>query len=429
MINARIKELGDKKEGTWKEIANTINEEFNTSLTDNAVRKRYDSYKPENDLDTDLKEFKTIYGDGTIEARKIVNLNSKQKDNPEEVLKVLGYNPIEWEMISMTFSTWEQHTKMQETKQLCSVRFKIKPKRKGELSLEETVKLVKDVFKKEIKPLTIEPKDELIGLDPNKMMELGGVELHLGKLAWNGDAGQDYDQHIAQERFTKIIEETIDEQDKNQCDTLFICIGEDFFNSDNAFYTTTKGTPQPTTDIRWKKMFLIGLKLWSEAIKELEKHFNKINIQLSQGNHDSTTSFYLFIALEQAFANDKQIDFKRDLKETQCLVWGKCAIFTNHGDCDLKRLIKSIPAEFPKEWGDTIYRELHLHHLHKEVVVDDDSGMITRRLTSPTGTDEWHYSNRYIGASQRQQIFIWDKNEGLKSCRYITFDNKSLKKK
>ena len=33
------------------------------------------------------------------------------------------------------------------------------------------------------------------------------MELHLGKMAWSGDTGQDYDKNIAQERFYHILEE------------------------------------------------------------------------------------------------------------------------------------------------------------------------------------------------------------------------------
>ncbi|MBO7527152.1 MAG: hypothetical protein J6T74_04545, partial [Clostridia bacterium] len=110
--------------------------------------------------------------------------------------------------------------------------------------------------------------------------------------------------------------------------------------------------------------------------------------------------------------------------DVQCFIWGKCGIFFSHGDSNLKRLIKSIPAEFYEEWGKTTFRELHLGHLHKEVVVDDDSGIITRRVGSPTATDQWHYEERFIGATQKYQTFVWDKEKGLQNIKYINFDSK-----
>ena len=93
-------------------------------------------------------------------------------------------------------------------------------------------------------------------------------------------------------------------------------------------------------------------------------------------------------------------------------------IVYNHGD-NLTSTIKSIPAEFYEVWGKTIYRELHLGHLHKEVLVDDESGIITRRIGSPCATDGWHYQNRFVGATKKHQIFIWHKEYGLEDIYYI----------
>ena len=61
-----------------------------------------------------------------------------------------------------------------------------------------------------------------------------------------------------------------------------------------------------------------------------------------------------------------------------------------------------------------------------EVVVDDNSGMITRRVGSPTGTDAWHYQERFIGSIQKYQTFVWNKNTGLQNIKYINFNNRDM---
>ena len=253
-------------------------------------------------------------------------------------------------------------------------------------------------------------------------MEIPAIELHLGKMAWGGDTGQDYDKDIATGRFYHILEEICNIQEMEMCDRALVTIGNDFFNSDTVNATTTKGTPQ-TNDLRWKKMFLLGLKLYTEFLETLRGKFNKIDVRLCSGNHDKMSSFYLYLALQQYFRNDEKIGFSDNYKDYQCYQFGKCAIFFGHGDSNLKRIIQSIPAEFYREWGSSIFRELHLGHLHKEVVVDDESGMITRRIGSPTGTDQWHYEERFIGSTQKHQVFVWDANRGLKSIEYINFEN------
>ena len=223
------------------------------------------------------------------------------------------------------------------------------------------------------------------------------------------------------------MEEILKQQEIEKCSECLLTIGNDFFNSDTVNATTTKGTPQ-TNDLRWKKMFLIGLEMYKTALITLREKFNKVNVRLCSGNHDKMASFYLYMALSQFFIEDNIIEFSDNYKDVQCFIWGKNLIAFTHGDSNLKRLMKSIPIEFYKEWGQTVFRELHLGHLHKEVVVDDESGMITRRIGSPTATDQWHYEERFLGATQKAQTFVWDKEKGLLNIKYINFESKKKQK-
>lgn len=424
-MNEQIIELGNKiktNELTWEEAAKTFNKQFNLNLSSEALRKRYQRLVGVQKMH---KEEEIHNQDGSIEIEKRIWFDEDEIKSPETILKKFGYNPNEWELISWTFGKWEVALKDEKLNRICTtIRAKIKPK-VSEANLQEVIEVAKELIQKEIKPLDIKRQIKK-GLDENKLMEIPSIELHLGKMAWGGDTGQDYDKNIAQNRFYEIMCSILEIQEQEQCGNALITIGNDFFNSDTVNATTTKGTPQ-TNDLRWKKMFLIGLKLYTEFIETLRTKFNNIDIRLCSGNHDKMSSFYLYITLQQYFRNDTSITFSNDYKDYQCYQFGKCAIFFGHGDGNLKRIMHSIPAEFYKEWGSSYFRELHLGHLHKEVVVDDESGMITRRIGSPTGTDQWHYEERFIGATQKHQIFIWDKTKGLKSIEYINFDNSKKK--
>lgn len=431
-----INEIGEEvKKGnlTWKEATEIFNEKVGTDLSQEAFRSRYRKLqikkmkKTKEIIVNNLQEYETKFNDETIEAQKIVEYNKEIMGDKNKLLKYLGYDPSVWEFVYFTISTWEQHTKEQNTKQLYAVKYKIKPIIKQGLTLEEAIEIAKQEFKKKIKPIKLPKQVENKELDDEKMLEIPGIELHLGKMAWNGDTGQDYDKNIAQERFYKILEEIVNQQEQEKCGKCLLCIGNDFFNSDTVNATTTKGTPQ-TNDLRWKKMFLMGLQMYKDMILTLRSKFNEIEIRLVSGNHDEMASFYLYMALSQYFSEDNVISFSDNYKQVQCCVFGKNLIAFCHGDANLKRLMKSIPIEFYREWGTTVFRELHLGHLHKEVVVDDESGMITRRIGSPTGTDQWHYEERFIGSTQKAQTFVWHKEYGLKSINYINFDKEKVLK-
>lgn len=416
-----INELGikvKKREMTWQQASDIYNEQTCEKISAEAIRKRYRLIKDA--IIETSSEYETQYSDGTIEAQKIIEYNKEIFGDKKKLLKYIGYDPNQWEFVYVTTSIWQQHTREQTTKQLYSIKYKVKPLIK-DIDLDDALQIALEVFKKEIKPYKRIKTNENKELDKNKLLELTGIELHLGKMAWIGDTGQSYDKDIAQDRFYYILDKILEQQEIEKCDTCLLCIGNDFFNSDTINATTTKGTPQ-TNDLRWKKMFNLGLEMYVKLINTLNENFNHVDIRLQSGNHDKMSSFYLYIALSCFYKNNSKITFSDNYKDVQCYEWGKCAIFYSHGDSNLKRMIKSIPAEFYKEWGETVFRELHLGHLHKEVVVDDDSGMITRRVGSPTGTDQWHYEERYIGATQKYQTFIWNKELGLESIKYINFE-------
>ena len=430
-----IIELGRQvkdKNITWQQAADKFNKKFNENITKEGIRKRYsnlnDSYQSiVNPPKKSNEEYETHNIDGSIDLCKKIWFDKDENKTPDTILEKFGYDKDSWEVVSWTFGKWEVAIKDEEENRLCTtVRAKIRPRVK-DITPEQYVDVAIKVFEENITPLKAKIKEPIKQLNKNKLLELTGMELHLGKMSWSGETGQDYDKNIAQERFYNIYNEIVNQQEIEKCDTCLLCIGNDFFNSDTVNATTTKGTPQ-TNDLRWQKLFNIGLKLYTEMILGLSDKFNNIEVRLQSGNHDKMASFYLYIALSCYFKDFKNIHFSKNYKDVQCYLWGKCGIFFSHGDTNLKRLIKSIPAEFYEEWGRTTFRELHLGHLHKEVVVDDDSGMITRRVGSPTATDQWHYEERFIGATQKYQTFVWDKEKGLQNIKYINFESKKKQK-
>lgn len=429
-LKGKILEYGRKvKDGviTWNQAATMFNEETGMSLSRDALRSRYralnDNYTAEQSK-VQRREYETHNDDGTIDICKEVWFDPNEEKTPEMILGKFGYSIEEWELISWTFGKWEVAIKDEENNRICTtIRAKIKPRKIKEISLDSYKEIVIDVLGKHIQPIQRPPKEIDRELKKDKLLELPAMELHLGKMAWSGDTGQDYDKDIAQERFYAILDEIVEQQRIEQCGTCLLCVGNDFFNSDTVNATTTRGTPQQS-DLRWKKLYNIGLQLHIDEIETLRPLFNKIEVRYCPGNHDTMASFYLYIALACYYKDDKTVNFVDNFKEVQCFEWGKCAIAFTHGYGNLKRLIKSIPIEFRLEWAKCPYFELHLGHLHKEMVVDDDSGLITRRVGSPTGTDQYHYEERFIGATQKYQTFVWDKEKGLQNIKYINFESK-----
>lgn len=410
---------------TWKEVADRLNKEFGENLSKDAVRKRFyvrDRRNGGEELNTEISgagEYETVYENGMVEAQKVVEYSKEVFGDKRKMLEYLGYNADEWEFVFLTTSMWNQHTKEQTTKQLYAVKFKIKPLIKT-LTLDKALESAKEVFNEGIEPIKFK-KEKKKKLNDELLIEIPAIELHLGKYAEELESGQNYGTEIAKSRFYEILRQILEMQEIVRADRCVVMIGNDFFNSDTVGNTTTKGTQQ-FNDIRWKSLFIVGLELYKDFFNTLRCRFNHVDVRLCQGNHDVMSSFYLYMALSAYYRLDAIVKFEENYREYQCYRFGDNAIFFGHGDTNLKRLVQSIPAEFYKEWGESKFRELHVQHLHSEFTVDEHNGMITRRISSPTAVDSWHYSERFNTAVQKHQVFLWHKSQGLKLIQYISFD-------
>lgn len=411
---------------SWTSIATSYVQTFGEYITRSAMRHRAQDYsrsktKKQNSLSKTTitstlgaSTYIQYNNDGTVEESRLISCEDDVTRDPYKLLEALGYDPTKWELVTYRVSKWNSGT---EGKELKAVQYKVRP-RTG-ISLTDMVKAAREAFKEELTPFLFTQERNVDSLNDDRLMEIAPIELHIGKMANKIETGENYDLKIAKKRFFDIFEEIYHKQEIEKCGRCVVIIGSDFFNSESDNCTSKDKIPQQN-DTRYIKLFHEGIKMYIQALLTLRGLFNKVDVMLCAGNHARAMETFLYMALEQRFVNDEVVHFIENYRLTQVYQFGKCAIFYNHGDANLKQTIASIPAEFDEVWGTHPYRELHLGHLHKEVTVDENGGMITRRIGSPCGTDAWHYSNRFVGAIKKHQIFIWDKNSGLRDLHYIT---------
>lgn len=416
---------------TWDDIGREYTEKFGEPITKSGICHRCGRYaevlkakgvvlpdkpeKVEHFKETSSGEFTEIRENGDIVAKKIIQATKELLGDKRKLLEYLGYKPSEWQFETIRYSIWDGAG--DGNKSLYAVQYKLKPK-KGK-DVFDIVKAVKEALEKTIEPVELPKHEHIDGLDNEKLMEIPPVELHLGKLSNEIETGENYDLPIARKRFDKIFQEIYARQRLENCGKCLLVIGSDFFNSESDNATSVNKIPQQN-DTRYIKLFMEGIKMYAESILTLRQMFNKVDVMLCAGNHAQAMETFLYIALQQRFMGDDVVTFKENYRQTQAFTFGRCAIFYNHGDINLKRTIGSIPTEFPEVWGKAKYRELHMGHLHKESV-DDEFGMIARRVGSPCSADAWHYKNRWIGATKKHEIFVWHANNGLQMQYNINF--------
>lgn len=244
-------------------------------------------------------------------------------------------------------------------------------------------------------------------------------DLHLGKLAWDMETGEDYDVYIASQRFENAISDLIAKSSGYNIDKILFPIGNDLFNSDKSypFPTTTKGTPQ-ADDTRWQKMFKMGVSLINNAILRLSQ-VAPVEVVTVFSNHDHERVFYLGEVVSATFDGSKYVTVDNSPSVRKYKQHGEVLIGLAHGHNEKAQDLPFIMAQEAKQmWADTFYREWllgHLHHRQKFITQESKEyrGVKVTYLTSPSASDAWHYEKAFTGAIKGAEGFIYNQSEGL----------------
>lgn len=363
-------------------------------------------------LDTDAitqrvsAELELILGDNDMEKLK----------SPEFILEALGYDPAKFNLLktSIREGTWGVQKKGGEQGLLSSRRVSavIEPKTKEEATFstlhENFMKFTAAHKPKKVKRIKV---------DGNNIAIISIADLHLGKLAWAPETGENYDAKIAEKRFFHIIDEAISRIEmlksnnkKEAVEEIVFFWSQDFFHFDTTYQTTTAGTAQDS-DVRWQKLFTQGCQMLTEAIEKLSK-YAPVRTFYTRSNHDEQISYHATCYLSAYFRNDDNVTVDTSPSTRKYVEYGVNLFGFGHGDKEGKRMGSIMPLEAKESWGRTYSREFFLGHFHSRQTEKDANGVLLRYLASPTSTDAWHAQCGYLGAQKNAQMFIRNKVTG-----------------
>lgn len=296
----------------------------------------------------------------------------------------------------------------------------------GRSAAEVFAELVKE-YKPPVFPAPAPNVDLIADQDENNLLEICIFDLHLGKLAWGAESGENYDVEIASKRFINAIYKLLNRVRGYSYNKILLPIGNDFFNVDNLNSTTTAGTPQHE-DVRWQKSFKTGCKLVVDGIELLKQQGVPVDVVIVAGNHDIERSYYLGAHLEAWYRNDPMVNIDNREKLRKYYRFGKTLLGFTHGKYEKESglpMLMATEKDSIKDWADTEFREWHLGHIHrkiqknygvkfsKDVQLNEDYGITVRYLSSLSGTESWHYKKGFVGAIKAADAFIWNDEAGL----------------
>lgn len=250
------------------------------------------------------------------------------------------------------------------------------------------------------------------------MMEVNIPDLHLGKLCWAPETGNDYDLKIAEEAYDQAVVDLMVHAKTYDPEKIVFLLGSDFFHFDTPRGTTTAGTPLDV-DGRFAKMFSSGFQIKKRAIERALESAGRVDVVLVPGNHDAISSYCLARTIDAQFSRDDRVRVDSGPAARKYVKYGVTLLGIAHGN-GVKRanLPLLMATERPVEWAATKCREWHLGHLHtskafETMSIDENMGVIVRVISSLSGTDAWHFENGFVGNRRAGEAFVYERDNGF----------------
>lgn len=351
--------------------------------------------------------------DGQTTFEGIIALADSEPITPEAIMKAYNLDVSKWEVVAWRSNFWQSQRKGGSVMLLYQSRITVKPTR-NKIDLSAIDKHFAKLDRKNFTPPIIS-----VPQNSNMMCEINIADLHLGKLCWYGNTGENYDYKIARDIYYEMLSEIITEVKRHSLEYITFVWANDFFNADTPANTTTGLTPQEC-DVRWQKMFNVGVEMLVNGIGMMQELRVPIKTFYTPSNHDEVNGYHALKYLEAWFRSDSSMDINTDAYPRKYQMYGNTLIGYTHGNKEnsksskekASRLASLMPIEAPDMWSKSKTREFHAAHLHSEQMIQEINGVIVRRISSPTAADTYHATNGYIGAVRKAQTFLYDKDRG-----------------
>lgn len=347
----------------------------------------------------------------------------------EELIAYCEIDLSVWEVERFIANKWEMGYKdandEAKTKQLFQVKAFLR-RRKALCDAREVIRELIE-YAKERSPIPFVIK-RVKPTATGNMLEIVLADHHFGKLAWSEETGQpNYDVKIAKALWFRGLNALLARVAHLKFEQIWLVVGNDLLNSDDAQGRTTKGTVV-ATDIRYQKTFSVVTQVIIETIETLRKLCTRVKVIMISGNHDQLSVWHLGQSLECYFSKYDDVEIDNSPKYFKFHCYGQNMIMFTHTDKGKKSDYPLMMAtEQPLMFGTTKFHEVHGGHLHTDLVAERH-GVITRRFPALCPPDEWHAENAFTGNKRACQALHFHADQGLQGIHIYIDDDSNIEK-
>lgn len=338
----------------------------------------------------------------------------------DQLLAVAKINLDLWKLERQVANKWDVTMKGPDGEPITAQNHQVKiwlTKKQAAIETFDAVKTYKELLDEISAPTYVKVDYDFSNNTENNLLEINIFDLHIGKLCWAGETGENYDVKIASARFIDALQRLLFRANSFQFEKILFPLGNDFFNVDTILNTTTEGTPQDE-DLRWQKTFKIGFELLIKGI-ELMRQYAPVDIVMVPGNHDYMKNYFLGHSISSWYRNVEDVTVNNHASPRKYYQYGEVLLGLTHGNNEKEANLPMIMAnENRKGWSSTSFHEWHLGHFHKKKtikyqVLNEELGVTVRYLSSLSGTDSWHHRKGYVGTNKSAEAFLWNDTTGF----------------
>jgi hypothetical protein len=233
------------------------------------------------------------------------------------------------------------------------------------------------------------------------------TDSHVGMLAWhkeNLDRDGDWDLSIAEKTLTGCFDFMIEAAPAAKVG-IVAQLG-DFLHSDGMKAVTPTSGHLLDQDGRFPKVVQTAIRILRRIVNAALAKHEQVIVLMAEGNHDLASSVWLRAMFRALYENEPRVTVIDSELPYYVYQHGQTMLAWHHGHLAKKESLPLIfAAQFPKVWGSTERRYIHIGHLHH---VDEKEHPGVHVIQHPTLAARDAYAARGGWISERQ-------------CRVITY--------
>ncbi len=380
------------------------------------VQKTERQFSPPAAEDPDTPRIKQEYKDDS----GTVIVNTYTIHSVEQLLEIADVDTENWEVDRYVTNSWGVTMKGADGKPAYRTNYQVKIwlKPKTTTNMEEAAKLlVKSIPKLK----TAKYNRRTTFPDGNYAYEVAIHDAHIGQLSWRKEVLKgNYDIKIAPRKYLEVCEKLLNFVPKNApISKIIFPVGHDYMHVENLANETFYAKNKLDADVRLPYIIDTAVNTVIKAI-EMCKQVAPVEVILVPGNHDVHASFWLALLLKHLYSKDKFVMVDNGPASRKVRIWGDLLVGFCHQALGIKQLrtVNMLAQLWPKEWGESKFREWHTGHQHKKTQtkytpITTNGGVIIRQIPSMSTIDAWHFEQAFTENVPASQAFLWDKEWGV----------------